>query len=329
MKKLWKNKLFSKKAILLLLLLAALFPVVISLIIRNPKYILKIGVFILIYIIAISGLDILYGYCGQISMGHAGFFAIGAYGCAIVTDKLHLPILVSMLIAGVIAILVAIIVSYPATKLKFHFLSLATIAFGEIIYAFVQASPNEITGNFKGYFPKPLEIFGVNFSKNYIFYYYFVLLLVILFLIMKTNIVKSKIGRSFIAIRENPVAANGMGINVRRYKMLAFCISAFYVSISGSLYAHFVNYISPGLFAYDQSVSFMTMLLFGGSGNILGPIVGVVSIQVFNELLRNFDKYQMLFYGVLILVVVLFMPNGITGLKKQIEAIKNRKREEL
>ena len=323
MKKLFKNNLLINKwKDILLLVIAIIFPIVISIVIKNPKYIIKIGVFVLIYIIAVSGLDILYGYCGQISMGHAGFFAIGAYGCALITDYLHIPIFISMLLASVIAIIIAILVAYPAANLKFHFLSLATIAFGEIVYAFIQVSPNEITGNFKGYFPIPVKIFGINFSNNYVYYYYLVLAFVIASIIMKQNIVKSKIGRGFIAIRENPVAANGMGINVRKYKILAFCISAFYVSIAGSLYAHFVNYISPGLFSYDQSVSFMTMLLFGGSGNILGPIIGVSAIQLSNELLRNLDKYQMLFYGVLILLVVLFMPNGIVGLKDQINKKK-------
>lgn len=327
MKKLLKNNFFKKEKSLLLAFFAVIFPFIISLFFNNPKYIVKIGTFILIYIIAVSGLDILYGYCGQISMGHAGFFAIGAYGCALITDYLHLPMLFSMILAGIISILIAILVSYPTANLKFHFLSLATIAFGEIVYSFIQASPNEITGNFKGYFPIQLELFGINFSKQYIYYYYLTLVILIFSLIFKQKIVNSKIGRSFLSIRENPTAANGMGINVKKYKIIAFCISSFYVSISGSLYAHFVNYISPGLFSYNQSVSFMTMLLFGGSGNIFGPIIGVTSVQIFNELLRNFDKYQMLFYGLLILIVVLFMPNGITGITKQIEKVKRKNRE--
>ena len=331
MKKRFKiDELFKNKRLLIaiLLLLVFVFPIIINILVRNPKYIIKIGVFIFIYIIAVSGLDILYGYCGQISMGHAGFFAIGAYGSALITDYFNMPIIISIIISSIISILVAAIVAYPAANLKFHFLSLATIAFGEIIYAFIQASPNEITGNFKGYFPSSLELFGINFSKNYNYFYYFALAILVVLLIIKQNIINSKIGRGFISIRENPIAANGMGVNVRKYKMIAFCMSAFYVSIAGSLYAHFVNYISPGLFSYDQSVLFMTMLLFGGSGSLFGPIIGVTAIQISNEFLRNFDKYQMLFYGILILLVVLFMPNGIIGLKNQFKSLKTKDRKQ-
>ena len=132
---------------------------------------------------------------------------------------------------------------------------------------------------------------------------------------IKAYVVKSKTGRCFVAIRENVVAAGGMGINVRKYKVMAFSISAFYVAAAGALYAHFVNYISPGLFTYSQSVSFITMLLFGGSGCLWGPIVGVTAVQTMNELLRYLEQYQMLFYGVLMLLVILFMPNGLINLR--------------
>jgi len=309
--KIKKNNIVS----LVLLVLALLFPLAAKLILKSPNYVIQIGVFILIYSIAASGLDMLYGYCGQISMGHAAFFAIGAYGSALITDKLGLPVLISAFFACVIAALVAAVIAYPASKLKFHFLSLATIAFGEIILSLVQASPKEITGNFRGYFPSSIIMFGINFTRNKMLYYYLVLFFLTAALLAKQALVNSKTGRSFLAIRENPVAAGGMGINVSRYKVKAFCVSAFYVAFAGALYGHFVNYISPGLFTYNQSVSFITMLLFGGSGCLWGPVLGVVAVQVMNELLRYFEQYQMLFYGFLMLIVILFMPNGLINIK--------------
>lgn len=312
-----KKKLFaeSKGALFLAFIIAAAFPLLMKIFVPSPNYVIQIGVFILIYSIAASGLDILYGYCGQISMGHAAFFAIGAYGSALLTDKLGLPIFLSALIACVAAMLIAALLAYPAAKLKFHFLSLATIAFGEIILSFVQASPGEITGNFRGYFPAKVVLFGINFSNNYALYFYLALTILFAALAAKQTIIHSKTGRSFIAIRENVVAAGGMGINVTKYKVLAFSLSAFYVAAAGALYGHFVNYISPGLFTYNQSVSFVTMLLFGGSGSLWGPVVGVISVQVMNELLRSLEQYQTLFYGVLMLIVILFMPNGLINLR--------------
>ena len=305
----------SKNSLLIVLLAFAAFPLLMKAFVSNSNYVIQLGVFILIYSIAASGLDILYGYCGQISMGHAGFFAIGAYGSALLTDKLGIPIVFSALLACLIATLVAAIIAFPASKLKFHFLSLATIAFGEIILSLVQASPGEITGNFRGYFPAKIILFGLDFSSDYTLYFYLSLVILGIALAAKLTITHSKTGRSFAAIRENVVAAGGMGIDVRKYKVLAFSISAFYVAAAGALYGHFVNYISPGLFSYNQSVSFITMLLFGGSGSLWGPVVGVIAVQVMNELLRSLEQYQTLFYGVLMLIVILFMPNGLINLK--------------
>ena len=305
----------NKWVVLIVLVFALVFPFLARLIFQSPNYIIQIGVFILIYSVAASGLDVLYGYCGQISMGHAGFFAIGAYGSALMTEYLKLPIFVSAVFACVIAALIGALIAYPASKLKFHFLSLATIAFGEIISSLVQASPGEITGNFRGFFPAKIIIFGLYFSGDYTLYFYLALVILVVALLAKQAVVKSKTGRCFVAIRENVVAAGGMGINVRKYKVMAFSISAFYVAAAGALYAHFVNYISPGLFTYSQSVSFITMLLFGGSGCLWGPIVGVTAVQTMNELLRYLEQYQMLFYGVLMLLVILFMPNGLINLR--------------
>ena len=305
----------NKLGFLLSIFCTAWIPMLAKLILPSPNYVIQIGVFILIYSIAASGLDLLYGYCGQISMGHAAFFAIGAYGSALATDYLGLPIILSAFLSSLLAAAIGALIALPASKLKFHFLSLATIAFGEIVLAFIQASPNEITGNFRGYFPAKLILFGLDFSSDSTLYFYLALVVLTIGLAAKMTVVYSKTGRSFEAIRENAVAAGGMGINVRKYKVMAFGLSAFYVAIAGALYAHFVNYISPGLFNYKQSVSFVTMLLFGGSGSLYGPIVGVIAVQIMNELLRSLERYQMLFYGILMLIVILFMPNGLINLR--------------
>ncbi len=312
---------------IIIVVLAVLFPVIANGVLPSPTYFVQIGCFVLIYCIAVSGLDILYGYCGQISMGHAGFFAIGAYGSALLTDYVGMHVLVSTVLACIAAALISVLVSFPAAKLKFHFLSLATIAFGEIIYTLLSASPNEITGNFRGYHPAKIILFGKDFSSDYTAYFYLVFVILAVVLILKTCLVHSKTGRAFVAIRENVTAAGGMGINVRRYKVTAFAVSAFLVALSGALYGHFVNYISPGIFMYDQSVLFMTMLLFGGAGSFWGPLTGVVIVQIIKELLREAGNFQQLFYGVLLLIVILFMPNGIVNLRFSRKKNKEKKGE--
>ena len=304
-------------------LLVAAFPLLIGGI-SSANYFILLGCFIMVYILAASGFDILYGYCGQISLGHAGFFAIGAYGAAILDKKAGVPQILAILIACLIAVILATIIAYPAAKLRFHFLSLATIAFGEIVYSFISASPGNITGNFVGFFPNKLNLFGFVLN-NYTRYYYVSFVLAIICLILKQNLVKSKTGRAMIAIRENVVAAGGMGINVRSYKMIAFATSAFFVAFSGAMYAYLVLYINPSTFMYDQSVMFLTMLLFGGSGTLWGPVVGVVAVQLINEGLRGFAQYQTLFYGVFILVVILFMPSGLVNLKVFKGGLKTKK----
>lgn len=281
--------------------------------------------FIGLYLIATSGLDIVFGYCGQISMGHAAFFAIGAYGSSMLNKYFGLPVLLTMIIGAVFATLIGALLAYPASKLVFHFLSLATIAFGEIVYQLIMRSPGDITGNSTGMQVAPLSLFGFELNTNTRFYY-FTLVCVIVFLVVKTNLVKSRVGRAFIAIRENPHAAEGMGINVRKYKVIAFATSAFFTAFAGAMFAHFVGYISPDTFTYKQSVLFITMLLFGGTASLAGPIIGAGAVLLLNELLRSTEKYQMFIYGFLLLIVIVAMPGGIYSIvQKVIKMFKKKK----
>lgn len=287
---------------------AAFLPVVFS----GFPYAILICCFIMLYIIAVSGLDILFGYCGQISMGHAAFFAIGAYGSALMHGYLNIPIPVSMILGAVLAALIGALIAYPASKLVFHFLSLATLAFGEIVYQIISHSPGNITNNFVGYYTKSVSFFGFQLNTN-VRFFYFALFCTLLFLGAKYRVIDSKVGRAFIAIRESRQAADGMGINVRRYKIIAFATSAFYTAFAGAMYAHLVKYISPDTFMQKQSVMFLTMLLFGGTASMFGPICGVTIVMLLNEALRSAERYQMLIYGVMLLMVIVLIPGGVYG----------------
>lgn len=292
--------------------------------ITGTEYLVLITCISLIYVIAVSGFDVLFGYSGQVSMGQAAFFAIGAYTTVMLSNYLSLPLLVTIPLGAVLACVLGGILAYPASKLKFHFLSLATIAFAEIIYNFVMSSPNNFTGGFRGAYAK-----GISFLHNYTSWYYFLITIVVILLLAKYSLMHSRVGRAFTAIRENTHAADGMGVNVRKYKIQAFMISSFYTGLAGAIYAHLIGYISPDISKQRQSALFLTMLLFGGMGNMYGPIIGVVVLEIILEVIRPLQEYQLLIYGIMMLIVVLALPGGIFGAVKNIINTYQGKKKEL
>jgi branched-chain amino acid transport system permease protein len=203
------------------------------------------------------------------------------------------------------------------------FLALATIGIGELTYQVIINLPS-LTGSFQGVKKIPFPHIG-----RYVFdrfsYFYAILGFVIIALIVKQRIVGSRVGRAFIAIRENADAANAMGINVTYYKVLAFAVSAFFTGIAGALYAHYIGFISPESFTLDQSVLFLTIVLFGGMGTFLGPIIGSLVLISVNEGFQALGAYQMLVYGIVIIVGVIFMPEGLAGGIRKIRANLSKK----
>ena len=264
-----------------------------------------------ISIIVVSGLDILFGYSGQISLGHAGFYCIGAYTSAILSLKLAWPVFLTIVIGGLLATLVAILLALPAVKLVHHFLALVTISFGQLVHLFV-AEARGLTEGYSGinFIPRP-RLGGFEFESNTA-YYYLVYGVLILLLVAKQRLIGSRAGRAFIAIREDAHAANGMGVNVTKYKTMAFAVSAFYAGIAGALYAHLIGFISPETFVLNQSIIFLTMLLFGGMGNLWGPILGAGGLAVVAEFLQKLESYQMLAYGIFLLLIIVYVPGGIS-----------------
>lgn len=297
--------------------------------ISGNQYGVMIICIMLVYIIAVSGLDILFGYSGQISLGHAAFFVIGAYTSGLLNNYFGTPLYLTIPLAAVVAALMGGLLAYPASKLKFHFLSLATIAFGELVYNFLYVSPKLSPGDTTGFTNDYLGIkaVNINFLENYIAWYFFLLAIVLLALLAKQFLVHSRTGRAFTAIRENTYAADGMGVNVRWNKVVAFMVSAFYTGLAGALFVHLIKYISPETGKNKQSVLLLTMLLFGGSGSLLGPIIGVVILEILLELIRPLAEYQMLLYGVLLLIVIIALPGGIYGGIKDV--IISRKRRQM
>lgn len=312
-----KNKFKILCALILVALCAAL---------AQKKYYILIMCLIGIYTIVGSGLDILFGYSGQISFGHAGFFAIGAYTSALLTTKLGLAPIFAMLVGSVLAIFAALLLAIPACKLRKHFLSMLTIAFGQIIMQL--ANSFKFTGGANGVFGIPaMKIFGYTLSSR-ISNLIFIAILTIILLVIKNRIINSRTGRALIAIKENTTAAQGMGINIRRYKTMAFAISAVYAAIGGSLYAHVVGYISPDTFTGVQSTLFMTTLLFGGTTSLIGPFIGAAVVLPIKEIFQSFAYYQGFVYAIFTLIVLFILPSGVAGAFSKIKsAVKRLNRE--
>lgn len=281
--------------------------------------------FICINTIAVTGLDILFGYTGQISFGHAGFYAIGAYTSSILSMKCGVPVIFSMMIAASVSMFFGFLIAIPASKLVKHFLSLLTIAFGNMTYIFVSVTKN-LTNGFSGILNIPnLNLFGFRFRSNQSYFFLFAAI-AILVLILKKRLINSRFGRALIAVRENPHAAAGMGINVRYYKVMAFAISELLTGLAGAFYAHLIGFISPDGFNNNQSNVFMTMLLFGGMASFLGPLVGAAILTIITEVMQGFVRYQMLLYAIFILLVLFCMPNGLSGIVVEVKTrIVNKK----
>ena len=280
-----KNK--KRYLYFLLILLVGLLPAVF----HNQTYLILLMCTSAIYIVAVSGLDILFGYSGQISLGHAAFYAIGAYTSAILSTKLGIMPWVTMILGGIVAAIIAILIAIPTVKLVHHFLALVTIGFGQIVYIFV-GNADGLTNGYSGItFIPDFKIGSFSFDTT-LKYFYVAFFIMLIFLFIKQKIVKSRIGRAFIAIRENTPAANSSGINVRYYKVMAFAISAFYTGIAGAMYAHFINFVSPQTFVFSKSVLFIIMLLLGGKGNLFGPMVGSVVLTVVIQYLQGIGSYQ-------------------------------------
>lgn len=312
-----KKFMFHGSLAILLLLMPLLF--------KNFPYGMMILCFCEIYVIAVTGLDVLYGYSGQITFATSAFFGIGAYGSLLLHNHTGIPIIFTMLMAAAISCLVAMALAYPISKLKFAFLSLSTISFNYIVFLLVTRSPGGITGDFNGTFTQRLNLFGLDL-KSYSSFYYFGLACVIIFVTLKLLLVRSRVGRALLAVKQNTHAADGMGINVRKYKVYAFGFYGFYAAFAGSMYVHLVGFISPETVAQPESVAFMIMILLGGVCTDWGSVVGAVAVVLLKEVLGYAEQYQLLAYGIILLVFILFLPRGIVGeSKRYIEHLKGRK----
>ncbi|MGE5396961.1 MAG: branched-chain amino acid ABC transporter permease [Chitinophagales bacterium] len=265
----------------------------------NPYY-LQILVLIGINIILALGLNLITGFTGQLSMGHAGFMSIGAYTSAILAVNFGMPFWVSFAGAGLMAGLFGLIIGIPILRLDGDYLAMVTIGFAEIVRVVL------LNLDFAG---GGLGLSGIPNNTNFLMVW--VIALIVIFLNMRLQ--NSRMGRAMIAIREDEIAASASGVNLTVYKVLAFSLGAALAGFGGSLYAHYITYISPGDFGFSKSVDLLCMVVLGGMGSIPGTILGTIILTIAPEALRFVSDYRLLFQGALLILLMNFRPNGILG----------------
>ncbi len=290
-----------------------IFTVLIALIpfIIEDSYYLSIVIFAGIFSIVTLGLNLLLGYAGQISLGHAAFYAIGAYTSAILTLRYNVSFVAAFAATMTITAVVAYCIGVPSLRLKGHYLAMATLAFGEIVHIFLNAYV-ELTGGPSGLPGIPfLNIGGLVFDND-IKYYTLVWGVFIFLFFITANIINSRQGRALRSIHTSETAACSLGINVADLKVKIFVLSALYAATAGVLYAHYVTFISPQTSDLMLSIRFVTMVVIGGMGHIWGGVVGAFILTILPEQLRAFEDYDVLIYGFILVIILMFMPGGLT-----------------
>ena len=291
-------------------LFIALYPVTLG---GMSPYKSGILIFVGIYVILAVSLDLLMGFAGQISVGHAAYFAIGAYVSGILTVKAGVPPLPALLAGLLLSAGVAWASGRPVLALKEYYLAMATLALNEIVVTLIIGFQG-LTGGASGLRDIPsFSLFGFSFD-NPIHYYYLVWSAVLLVVVASLAVVRSPFGRTLIAIHSDETAAATFGIDCARYKVRVYVLSAVFASLAGSLFAHYMGFVAPDDFGVLTSINILVMLFLGGTGTIFGPILGASFMKLLPELTYSFQDYELLVNGLILIVVLVFMPRGLYGL---------------
>jgi branched-chain amino acid transport system permease protein len=286
-------------------------------------YIATVVAFALIYGVFVSGLNVFMGLTAQVSFGQSAFAAIGGYASAVLTTTYEWPVIPGMLTGLVLSLLAALIVGQPTLKLKGHYLSMATLAIGLIVY--------EIAVEWEGVTQGYLGISGIPslgigpleaISDRQILVTLFAILILVAFAVSRIR--KSRIGRAFAAVAGSEEAAGALGINVARYKLISFLIAAGLASISGSLFVHVVGYVSPEVFGLHMVILGFTMIYIGGLGTVAGPVLGALVVSLLPEVFRSLKDSQDLAYAVTLILILIYAPRGLAGLAESFDGRRKK-----
>jgi len=266
-----------------------------------------------LFILLCVGLNIVKGFCGQVTVGHIGLYAIGAVSSALLSLNYGLSFWVSAPLAMLITGFAGIIVGLPSVRLEGAYLALATLGLGESVRIMIAVTP--ALGSSTGIMLIPAPVIGDFVFDSFERYYYLVMTVALLGIYLSFAILRSATGRAFQAIREDPIAASVVGINVNMYKLLAFVISALYAGLGGALFAHMPpGYIHHNNFTIIEMITLLLMVVLGGIGNIWGGVIGAIVVTVIYDQTKDYYFYQPLIFGISMVLLVVFMPRGIGGL---------------
>lgn len=309
------------------LLASLLFPLVAS------KYMISIMTEVGIAIIAVHGLNLLTGFTGQISLGHSAFMGVGAYTCAILIGRAGVPFIIAFPAAGVVAALVGMVFGIPSLRLRGLYLAMATIA-AQFIIVFVIRRWDSLTGGVEGMYVDPASLGPFEFN-NYLHLYYLTLGTAVAATFVMKNIVRSRSGRAFVAIRDRYLAAEVIGVNLFKYRLMSFAISSFYAGLAGALLSQYLEVITHESFTIHQSIDYLAMCIIGGLGHVLGGFFGVgfwfflerILELVTTTLNSNFPDHLTWFvsireivFGTVIIVFLIFEPDGLAARWRTIRA---------
>jgi len=291
-------------------LLGAVILVVVLLPLASPSnFYLRVAALVYINAIAVIGLNLLMGYAGQVSLGHAGFFGIGAYAVGLGPTALGIPVWQSLIGGAVLSAVIAFVVGRPIFRLRGFYLAVATLGLGLLIWMFFN-NQSDLTGGSNGMEVPRLVLFGWRASGP-VSWYWISGATLVLGTWIALNLINSPTGRAFRAIHDSEIASRVLGIDVDRYKLVVFVLSAVYAAIAGSYFALFDGFVTPDCAGFIRSIEFVVMAVLGGLGSILGSMVGAAFLVVLPQALTIFQEYEEIVLGMIMIIFMIFLPGGV------------------
>lgn len=300
---------FEKRCLLALMALAALVPMLV-----RDQYVLHIAIMVLFYAVLATSLNLVVGYVGEFSLGHTAFLGTGAYAAAILSTSYGWPIWATIPVAGLLAAVMGVVIGGITLRLQGPFFVIVTLSFSEVLRL--------VADNWIGLTNGPMGIAGVpqpalladagNLGAKQ-FYYVVAWLLLALALYLSFRFVNSNAGRAAVAVRENRYVAQSIGIRPLTYSMLALVLGAFLSGMAGGFYAHYISFVGPEVFRFAFMVSMIIMVLIGGKGTLVGPLIGALLVTFLEEYLREAKELRLSLFGLAVIAIVLFLPRGLMG----------------
>ena len=306
----WQKKALLGLLFLFLLILPQIYP---------KSYAMGVMCRIFMYTILAGSLNVINGYSGQFNIGHAGFYCVGAYSEAILATRFGMSFWFALPLSGFVAAFIGFLVSLPTLRLKGIYLAIVTLGSSEII-RLLFLNGGDFTGGPIGIKNIPSPYIGsFKISKSVDFYYIF-LFLAVLFSLLTFRIIKSRVGRAWVSIREDELAAKSLGVETRFFKATNFMYGAFWAGIAGAAFAPYFKFISSDMFTLDEGFNILSMVIIGGQGTLIGPVVGSIIVNFLTEFLRPISQFRLVVYALLIIIMMWIRPQGLVGASNSILA---------